>query len=147
MVEQEKKDLPRPLSAPTLPRTYSAHFLASSFCWISLTAASACFIAAVAVDRIPPHHPPPPLVVVVVLFFSAEGAFSASCSSELVALGVKLAWYERVLTADLRAALEDLSSLDVGGGGVSVEIRFAEVPFDAGSLTRGVCGRDGFSST
>lgn len=89
---QDGINVPKPLNAPTLmPRTWSAHFLASSFCCISLTVASACFMAAVAVDRIPPHHPPPPLLAVCC--GCSTGTFlSVSCSSELVALGVKLAW-------------------------------------------------------
>lgn len=56
-------------------------------------AASACFMAAVADDRMPPHQPPPPpALLAAVLLCSVGSLFSDSWSSELVALGVKLAW-------------------------------------------------------
>ena len=105
-------------------------------CWISLTAASACFATAAAVDNRPPHQLPP--LEAAGAGGSATGAFfSDSCSSELVALGVKLAWYDRLLSADWRVVVVVEST---PGGGVLVEVRL-EVA--AVSRTRGVCGRSG----
>lgn len=60
--------------------------------------------------------------------------FSASCSSELVALGVKLALKLLALSVDLRAVAAVVLSSPTGGvpGGL----------LGPPSLSRGVCGRD-----
>jgi hypothetical protein len=88
----------------------------------------------------PPHQLPPPLLAGA--FACSPAAFlSASWGSELVALGVKLAWYDRELSADFLAALAGLSSEGLsalGGGGVFVDFLFAGDPLAADSLMRGV---------
>lgn len=88
----------------TLPRTCSTHFWASSFFWISLTAASACLTAAVAVANRPPHHPPfpPPPPATPACFGDSAGgggllSSAAAASSDV---GVSPWWNERVLSAD-----------------------------------------------
>lgn len=116
-------NVPKPRRAPTLPRTCSAHFFASSRCCRSLTAASAVFIAADACVKILPHHPPP------CCSCPAAARFSPSCSSELVALGVKLARIDLALSV---LFLAPALSSDFRAG-----------PFSSERRARGVCGREG----
>jgi hypothetical protein len=99
--------------APTLPRTWSAQRFASSFCWISLYAASACLTAAVAVLAAvasrPPHHPPPPPPPPCSGVLSArEGSASPSPSE----LGVSPALVLELLSA-LRRERSSLLRTDV----------------------------------
>lgn len=125
----EVKSLPSPLRAPTLPRTCSAHRCASSFFCISFTAASACFIAADAVAKMPPHQPPPLLCCSACGCGCGDSAADAP-SDGVASAGVILVWNGRVLSPDLRDV--DLSSLDLSAGGVAVEVRL--VPGVAGRL-------------
>lgn len=102
-----------------------------------MTAASACFTAAAAVeaavDRKPPHQLPPEFAAGC--GFSA-GFFSDSCGSELVALGVKVSvGWDAVLSPDFRVEAPVSAA---GGGGVLVEVRFAGEALAAMSRTRGV---------
>lgn len=119
---------------PLIPLTCSVHFFASSLCWISLYAASACFIAAlavaVAVEIHPPHQPPPACSAASCCCCCSAGTalFSDSCSSELVALGVRLGFKLRALSVDFLAAV---SAATAAAAGRLVSL-----------LRRGVCGRE-----
>jgi hypothetical protein len=93
-------------------------------------------MAADAVDKMPPHQPPPPPPAAACVCWAGV-FFSLSWCSELVALGVRPALWEPVLSADLRA-------VSIAGGGVLVDVRFMGESF--GSRMRGVCGRDGVFS-
>lgn len=119
-----------------MPRTCSAHFFASSLSFRSLTAASAVFIAAEACVKMLPHHPPccspcsPPCPSPSPCCWApaAGGAlFSSPCSSELVALGVKLALSDLALSTDFLAAAGPA----------------AAPPLSSDLRVRGVCGREG----
>lgn len=134
--------IPNPRRAPTFPLTCSAHLWASSFFWISFARFSACFTAALAAPKIPPHHPPPPEVCAC---GSGTVAFSASSPSFSV-LGVKLLWKLRVLSPDFRgSAFSSLLRVASLEGGVAVLVRFGEERraglFEVDE-TLGVWGRD-----
>ena len=113
----QKVALPNPLNTPTLPLTCSAHRFASSFCWISFTAASAVLTAALAVAKTLPHHPPPVAAGTSSAGWAIGAFFSASCKSLLVAEGVNDVWNDRVLSPDGRgpAAFSSLVRDDCGG--------------------------------
>ena len=106
---------------------------------------SACFTAALAVAKIPPHQPPPAFCVGASSCGGSAEGFSGALSSISVSVpGVKLVWKDLVLSADLRgAAFSSLVRDAAFNGGVAAAFRLGTalvVGVADEDEGRGVCG-------